>query len=360
MAKNDKLFLPADVVDLMQRYPRDLDQDKRNEAEAVIRASTLSLGAMPDGSRKESGWPRAFWQQNRALSPCERSSLLVLTDEDEPEDGVATEAPPLSPSSVRAGFVNAVENLESALRTLQDEAELDLYEPVVDEVKMGLASRQVRLLRRFVEQPSGWTTERSPQTIRPMVDTRVVAGWLVWKNDADLFERYKQFGQGKLKLLKLNFEDHLDSHGGAEPKHDEYLAWLDARVNEEVMEEFQSISLAPSFADRSIFKMAEDIGLKDLYDLVYAPLSNESHGDWGSLRLHDLERCANPLHRYHRLGRFSDRDETITFDFLFTVVSLMSETVELVFDSYGLATADILDRFQQEFFATLDPDDGVS
>src|SRR3712207_5468233 len=189
-----------------------------------------------------------------------------------------------------------------------------------------------------------------------MVDTRILAAWLVAKNDTELFERYKNFGQGKLKLLKLNFEDHIEKRGGPEPTHDEYLAWLAARVNEEVMEEYQTISLAPSFADRSIFKMAEDVGLKDLYNLVYAPLSADSHGDWGSLRLHDLDRCSNPLHRYHRLGRFGQPEEIVTLDYVFTVVALMSETVELMFDSYGISARSVLDRFQHQFFAVLDPE----
>jgi hypothetical protein len=355
MAKNRKLSLTAEMVELMKRYPRGLDDQERSKAESLIRASTLSMAGLPGAPNESSRWPRAFWQQNRRLSPCERSATLVLTDEDEPEEGLDVEEPVLLTSVVSAGFVEAVERLEDDLRDLQDEVDLDLYEPVADEVKMGLASRQVRLLRRFVEQPSGWTIERSPQAIRPMVDTRILAAWLVGKDDPELFERYKNYGQGKLKLLKLNFEEHIEKRGGPEPTHEEYIAWLEARVNEEVMEEYQTISLTPSFADRSIFKMAEDVGLKDLYNLVYAPLSGESHGDWGSLRLHDLDRCSNPLHRYHRLGQFGQRDETVTLDYVFTVVSLMSETVELIFDSYGVSTNHALDRFEHKFFAVLDP-----
>lgn len=93
----------------------------------------------------------------------------------------------------------------------------------------------------------------------------------------------------------------------------DYVAWLEARVNEDVMEEFQTISLAANFADRNIFRMAEDVGLKYLYSVVYSPLSGESHDDWASPRLHDLRRCSNPLHRNHRLGRFADREEVATW-----------------------------------------------
>lgn len=353
-AKNGKLFMPADVIDEFQRYPRDLDDQGRSRCEALIRASLLSAAGIPGHPRETTGWAKTFWQQNRTLSACEDGAAPRNDeDTDEPSELVSSEERPLTTSDVRTAFVDAVEGLERDLQDLQNKLDLDLYEPVRDEVEMGLASRQVRLLRRFVEQPSGWTTERSPHTIRPMVDTRILAGWLVSEDDPELFERYKEFGQGKLKLLKLNFEEHISKRDAADPSHQEYVSWLEARVNEDVMEEFQTISLAPSFADRSIFRMAEDVGLKDLYNLVYSPLSGESHGDWASLRLHDLQRCTNPLHRSHRLGRFADRDETIAIDFVYTAVSLMSETVDLLFASYSVDTTQVLDRFHHAFFAAL-------
>ena len=351
MAKNGKLFMPRELIDELQRYPRGLDDDERSGCESMIRASSLSAAAVPGSPREATGWARSFWQQNRLLSPCENEAGGRLED-DEPEALVSGEAV-LTTSDVRAGFVKAIEALEHDLQDQQGEIVLDLYEPVRDEVMLGLASRQVRLLRRFIEQPSGWTTERSPHTIRPMVDTRILAAWLVWKDDPELFERYKDFGQGKLKLLKLNFEEHIGDREGDDPSHKEYVAWLEARVNEDVMEEFQTISLAASFADRSIFRMAEDVGLKDLYNLVYSPLSGESHGDWASLRLHDLRRCSNPLHRYHRLGRFADREEVATLDFAYTAAALMSETVEIIFGSYGVETDELLGRFEESFFDVL-------
>jgi hypothetical protein len=63
----------------------------------------------------------------------------------------------------------------------------------------------------------------------------------------------------------------------------------------------------------------------------------------------------NPLHRYHRVGRFADRDETIAIDFVYTAVSLMSETVDLLFASYDVDPTQVLDRFHHAFFAALTP-----
>lgn len=233
MAKNGKLSLPAEMVDLMKRYPRGLGDQERSKAESLIRASTLSMAGLPGAPNETSGWTCAFWQQNRHLSPCE--APLVLTEDDEPEENLDVEEPVLLTSVVSAGFIEAVEGLESDLRELHDQ------------VKTGLASRQVRLLRRLVEQPRGWTTERSPHAIRPMVDTRILAAWLVTKNDPELLERYKNYGRGKLKLVKLNFEDHIEKRGGPEPTH-EARRWKPASTRRS-WREYQTISLALSFAD---------------------------------------------------------------------------------------------------------------
>jgi hypothetical protein len=341
---------------MLRDYPRNLSDEDRKTCESIVRAS---LGALM-GAREDkhpihtSGWAAQFWRHNRQLSKCERRTPLLLTDEDEPDEELPDGDPPLLVSTLRDGFLAAIGELEQKLQELQEQAEMNLYEPVTDEVRMGLASRQLRLLRRLVENPTAWTHERSPHLIRPMIDTRIVAAWLVFKNDPALYERYKDYGQGKLKLLKLNFEEHIEQQGGFTETSQEYLDYLEMRVNIERDEEFQGISLKPNFGDRSIRQMAEDVGLKDLYDLNYSPLSGESHGDWGSLVTHDLERCSNPLHRYHRLGRFAGGEEELRLDYLYHAVNLMDDTVEAIFESYGLQTADVLDRFRALFAKALD------
>jgi hypothetical protein len=132
-----------------------------------------------------------------------------------------------------------------------------------------------------------------------MVDTRILAAWLVWMDDPELFERYKDFGQGKLKLLKLNFEEHIGERDKVDPSHKEYVAWLEARVNEDMMEEFQTISLAANFADRSIYKMAEDVGLTPTAraarrGAAAVPLSTTVDGRAGLGVLDEPDRAAFP------------------------------------------------------------------
>jgi hypothetical protein len=342
-----KLFFGShlEFLDIVPKYPRDLaTEDEKRKAESMIRAAFLAgMGLQDEAAERTLEWARIFWRTNWKLSKCE----VTEHDQDDEEAEFEPNPEPIpTPWEVRNHFVTALEDLEQCLREAQEQITPDLYDPVADEVKLGLASRQVRLMRRYLEDPGNWTVERSSLIIRPMIDTRIVAAWLARKDDPALYQAYKEYGQGKLKLLKLQFAEHIEGLGETDTESEDYLRALHARVNEDRDEEFQTISLKASFTDRSIRQMAEDVGLKHLYSLVYAPLSGESHGDWGSVRWHDLHACSNPLHRNHRIGRFTAESERLTLRYLDTVISLMDETVEAVFSSYGVTIELAFDRFR--------------
>lgn len=352
MAKNGKLYFSSgmSIVEDLKRFPRDLEGDDLKRAEASIRAAFLVLTRSGDERDAARAWAEYFWRQNWSLSVCEEARPLGLTEEEEedagPEQGEGV--PRVTPRQASERFVAAVEQLQADLEALQAQVEPDLYDPVPDEVRLGLAGRQVRLLYRIVEDPNLWTDENAPHHLRSMVDARITAAWLLWKQDPAMYARYKAYGQGKLKLLKLNYAEAIESRGFLE-SNEQTLDRLEAVVNEDIMEEFQPIFLTANFADRPIRKMAEDVGLKELYDLTYSPLSGESHGDWGSLITHDLRRCANPLHRYHRVARFHQREQGLRLEHLRHAYNLMTETVEDIFQHYGLSVDETLERCAHAF-----------
>lgn len=346
MAKNRKLHIASHlgVIDDLKRFPRDLEDDDLKRAESSIRAMYLALMQGINGDDAPRGWAEHFWRQNWHLSVCEQARPLVLTTEEQEDSAPDNEGVPrVTPRHARDGFVAAVEQFQKDLEALQERVEPNLYDPVSDEVRLGLAARQVRMLYRLVEDPNLWTDENAPHHLRSMVDARITTAWLLWKDDPDIYTRYKAYGQGKLKLLKLNFADAVE-HNGFSRSNEEALQRLEAAVNEDVMEEFQPIFVTANFADRPIRKMAQDVGLKELYDLSYSPLSGESHGDWGSLISHDLRRCANPLHRYHRVASFRAHEQGLRLAYIYQAYNLMAETVEAVFAHYELPTDEPLER----------------
>lgn len=346
MAKNGKLHNASHlgVIDDLKRFPRDLEGDGLKRAESSIRAMYLALMQGISVEDAPRGWAEHFWRQNWHLSVCEQARPLVLTTEEQEDSAPDSEGVPrVTPRHARDGFVAAVEQFQKDLEALQERVEPNLYDPVSDEVRLGLAARQVRMLYRLVEDPNLWTDENAPHHLRSMVDARITTAWLLWKDDPDIYARYKAYGQGKLKLLKLNFADAVEQNGFSR-SNEQALQRLEAAVNEDVMEEFQPIFVTPNFADRPIRKMAQDVGLKELYDLSYSPLSGESHGDWGSLISHDLRRCANPLHRYHRVASFRAQEQGLRLAYIYQAYNLMTETVEAVFAHYQLPTDEPLER----------------
>ena len=118
---------------------------------------------------------------------------------------------------------------------------------------------------------------------------------------------------------------------------------LDREVNAEIMEEFQAIDLGASFAGVSIRDMAKEASLETLYSLNYQPLSAEAHGEWSSLRAHDLSTCVNPLHHFHRIGRFRGGDLLPNMTLIHVCFDLVADTVAQAFAYYGL---DVEDAFR--------------
>jgi hypothetical protein len=244
--------------------------------------------------------------------------------------------------TLASGLRRALAELGDRLRNRQFEAEIDLLEPAVGEVKLGLASHQFRLLAAIAQNPMLWAHPHVDPFLRAMVETRILSAWLISRDDSGLYKRFVEFGQGRLKLQKLHLEDFIDSERLGD-NLDEALEQLGARVNEEVLEEFQSIDLGSSFAGITRRKMAEEVGLTRLYNLDFQPLSAESHAEWDSLLEWDLARSPDPLHQGHRFGTFEVPEDDWDLSIVGHAYSLALGTIPEIFESLGL---DVTENFE--------------
>ena len=64
-------------------------------------------------------------------------------------------------------------------------------------------------------------------------------------------------------------------------------------------EEFTPVSVESTFAGKSMRALALEAGLDSLYRNVYQNASGVQHGEWWALEEYALQRCLNPLHRFH-------------------------------------------------------------
>jgi hypothetical protein len=321
------------VFDLVPKYPTGLTKAEQGQVESAMRAMWLNmLGMEAEKFPEVLAWPRDFWKRSRELTPCKVSveqEEVEMPKED--EDGPLDPEPLMQLSEMQA-MSQAIQSLGDELRDAQLEA---VSEPEADEpnaVLLGLASRLYRLLHAFIERPSAWVPATAGLHLRPLVDTRILVGWLITRDEPEIFGAYREHGLGRLKLatehIKADLGDDLDDEA------QQVLDYMDRRVNLERDEWFQTVNLG-SFADVSPREMAIEAGLKREYDLSYAPLSSENHGEWPNVRENNTVLCEEILHQGHRVGAFRAPSRTITARPIFYALELAREGICQVFDYYG-------------------------
>jgi hypothetical protein len=157
----------------------------------------------------------------------------------------------------------------------------------------GLTLYLVHLLFFCLKSSVGQTTQ-GRILLRSVVETYITLAFLVAKDDPTIWLQYRNYGAGqaKLSLLKMNEQDEVPSFISRE--------LLEQLANEDVWHEHQDIKLG-AWADKNLRKMAEEAGVKALYDRHYDALSGYAHANWIALSHSLFGVCLNPLHRFHRI-----------------------------------------------------------
>lgn len=136
--------------------------------------------------------------------------------------------------------------------------------------------------------------------LRTLVECRITLAYLVHKNDAALWEKFRRYGAGQAKLALLKISE------SATQPHSVSAATLEAIANEDFWEEFVDINLG-NWAGIDLRKIAEESGTKAIYDAHFGWDSAYVHGQWAALRDATLTTCLNPLHRAHRIPLLGGR-----------------------------------------------------
>ena len=308
------------LLDLLVGYPTQLTEDEQRQVEATSRSMFGALSELIMGERVPD-WVPYFWRKNYDLSLCERlgDTQKVFVVEGEVKQVL---------SAIKA----STEEITSVFRKAIQQAKLDLYDTDRDEVLFGLLGRQNRLFKLLVTNPSLWTADLGTMLHRVMVDALITFKWLMKKNDPSLFYQFKQYSLGKQKLLHLHVQD-LTSEGREELE--QFAEELADEVNEEIWEELLSVDLGGNFANMDMRKMAYEVDLQEIYRLVYSPASSELHGEWTSLKKFNLVRCANPLHRFHRLPQL-DSENYLSPQVVIRAGSILIDTFLVWLDAYQL------------------------
>ncbi len=292
---SDKV-MTDEFVEAFRSYPRDANDEQKARVESHVRAAFLAMESLTD---EELEWPAKFWRANWNLYACQTSNI-----EPGPEvlDGRSDEVR----DSLRE-LREEMEALWTGFAELAKTTDPDLYSPHRFEVLTGLVGRVLRLVRTIAGYPLMWTMEHGAPVLRALVESRIIIRYLVAHDDPELYEKFRAYGVGHLKLLKLHMENFIDAAGEAGDGMKNYLELISAYVNRDQYEEFVSIDLGGNFAGIDMRRMADETDLGDDYRLLFQPASSNVHGEWGAIDMNVFEPCLNPLHRDHRVLADSDR-----------------------------------------------------
>src|ERR1700722_14547 len=180
------------------------------------------------------------------------------------------------------------------LRDQRQEAKVDLYEPIVDEVLGGLFARTFRFLHVFVLDYHLWLDDLGRAMLRMTLESVFYMRFLVQRNEPEVFLAFQRYGLGHEKLYKMQLRK-LVEEGKLENSPD-LQSYIDSDSDEEVCDELIDVRLK-NFED--VRKVATDAGMKDEYVLTYHRESLVIHGHWPTLRKYYLQECTDPLHRGH-------------------------------------------------------------
>lgn len=305
MLKAGKLSFVKDLdsLDLLPRYPDGLTSDELARANGFIRASAQMfvtpsfLG--PERLAVVQRWAETFWRSNWRLFACRRSD----TGERSVGDFIGS----------RDAFVEAAANAKEVLASLRERvvvaaegSDPDLYSPERHEVLTGIVTRALRLMEGIPFSPALWTSDQAQFLARGLVDARIVLVWLTTKDKPEFYEKFKDYGRGRLKLQKLHLEHYMESLEDPPEPLRQHIDRLAVLVNAEIDEEWQDIDVSGDFAGVNRRRMAQEAGLETEYRLLFQPLSDAAHGEWSSIQTSAMQPCANPLHRWHWIARLGE------------------------------------------------------
>ena len=178
----------------------------------------------------------------------------------------------------------------------------DLYSPERDEILWGLFVRLIRLYVLMTTDPNLWARDTAGIMLRCLGDTAITFGYLAKRGTGEDFAHFKEYGEGQQKLLMLHLQDNYAGEkvaGGGVPPIDlaDELGYF--------MPELMQIELG-NWSKKNARQLAQEAGMDRLYRLVFTPTSGDVHGTWFSLKNSNLSRCAEVLHRFHRLPIFAE------------------------------------------------------
>ena len=278
-------------------YP---DKGDQRQVRPTVRAGEGGMDALHERTKNE--WPVKLWTQ------CLRDTKCIIGPD-----------APAAPVSVGTTLVRLRLVRERLRVHCGDTRATSAVDPKHDTV-FASALFSLALLEELLG-PGVGRSLMGRMTVRSLAEVYVNLSYLLKRDDAELWQSFRVFGAGQAKLSFL----HLERLGEASYVD---LAQLEALANEDLWLEYLTVNLG-HWSSKNARALAEEAGVKDVYERYYPWSSGYIHGHWSAMRDSVLTTCFNPLHRLHRVPRARARSlEDVVPDAVWLVDSILARVEE--------------------------------
>lgn len=290
--KHGLIDMPFDekMIDMLVRYPDRCTEQEKYSVQQHARVMMNSQYMIAE-TYQDKKWPQYFWRHNYNLVPCRPVSGSLDSG-----DKVDIETMKSLQERIWKNCVKMMKYLDK----IAQQYKYDLFDPLKDEILLGLFSRIIRLYISFAANPFLWNRDLSGVMLRCIGETTILFFYFANKATDEEFRDFKAYSQGKDKLLMLHLQDTLSSNASLDGKDIDQIA---QDIGGGLVAEMMPIDLK-GWTKKDIRVLALEVGLERIYRWVIDPCSSEMHGSWSSLQKSNLVVCAQILHRFHKVPKF--------------------------------------------------------
>lgn len=291
----------------------------------------------PDAWLPARTWAKAFWNLNALVTECmPEEPAGQASPPPEPDGELLAEKltvdvdqlaldDPVDERQDAVALVNATGNmLARYVAALQNIVPLDLFDPTRNEVHAGLVTRAARWVIAGLRSPHTWNGEQGAEVTRILAEAEIYLAWLAANPDG--YRTFQEFGRGRAKLAGLHAEELLAKLEDVPDEWRTAQKRLSAMGGGNQVMDVTNVSVESTFSGQSIREMASQSDLAELYKNVYQMSSGVLHGEWWAVTDYSMQRCMNPLHRFHMiptLDGFSTGDKRLAEYWMHALGKLM-------------------------------------
>lgn len=203
---------------------------------------------------------------------------------------------------------------------------LDMSQIEKHEVIGALLARQVTLATQLAGAPSLWNGHSAPLILRAMVDNYINLAWIFHRETLERSKRFIEYGLGQQKLVIEHRKQELIKSGVKNVDKEPSIVALEDWVNSQRYTFLTTVNVG-QWADMDTRKMAEEANCLDFYRFAYAPFSASVHSMWNHISRYNLDACANPLHRFHKIPM--DPDMYTDLDYFYRAAKYVEKAFKL-------------------------------